>query len=171
MMISDAEKEEEEKKQAVLRVTKEKLNYLGFHLCQQELRALSRTPEGLKTENFNYGKFCCVAKAKSKLQRNGSVNPIILSQMFMGSFPLLLNAPLPCLGTDCWVLSFPAAVTAAGGTGIVPVSPYHSTLTLVRSEEKHVSTFFEAAEQTSFMLHPFACWRMKCPINLSLSTI
>lgn len=47
---------------------------------------------------FSYGKSCCVANSKSKLQRNGCVNPVNLSQMLMASLNkwLLWKSILSC---------------------------------------------------------------------------
>lgn len=53
------------------------------------------------------------------------------SHPFQALFHYCWIRPSPCLGTDSRVLSSSLAMTAAGDTGIVPVSPYHSALAVV----------------------------------------
>lgn len=96
------------------------------------------------------------------------------------------------------LFSFSVAVTAAGDTGCVPGSPSHSTLALVWVRDLPFPIFFfflflqrrnnfssafwsfwkahvtsACRGHVSLVLYQteLVCWRMKCPINLSSSTI
>lgn len=124
-------------------------------------------------------------------------SPLLLLPPFFNLFSTTAGSDPHHLWELSLLFSFSVAVTAAGDTGCVPGSPSHSTLALVwvrglpfpiffflflQRINNLSSTFwsFWKAHVTlacrghvSLVLYQteLVCWRMKCPINLSSSTI